>query len=71
MDDPLSTRRQALAANEAEKFVLIRQEQIIAEIVSRYRAGKTEHDWLIGMVAELSAGKRLITEMQRAISQGD
>ena len=62
-------RRAVTAMLEAEKFVSAREEQLIGEMVARYRSGQTDHDFTIGRVAELSAGRYLLTEMKRSLTQ--
>lgn len=66
MADP---RRIAAAMVEVERFVRLREEALISEIVSRYRGGMTEHDFVVGKMAELSAGRYLLTEMRRSLTQ--
>lgn len=62
-------RRAATAMLEAERFVRKREEALVGEIISRYRSGMTDHDFVVGRMAELSAGRHLLSEMERAITQ--
>lgn len=71
MDDLLKGRRLAAVVNESEKFIFKREEALIAEMVSRYRTmkGDIEAQWIVGKVAEISAGRFMIAEMRRELSQ--
>ena len=68
-DGVLSKRRQALALNETEKFILKREEGLLLELISYYRAGRIEHDFLLGRIAEIAAGRHLLIEMRRELTQ--
>lgn len=68
-DKILGGRRIATALQEFGRFVEKREIQLMAEMIARYRSGRTEHDWLIGKVAELSAGQQMLSEMKRELAQ--
>lgn len=51
--------------------ILELREQTITHLINSYRAGKTEHDRLVGAVAELTALDNIIRRMENLQRQGE
>lgn len=47
------------------------RERIIGRLVSFYRSGHTEHDLILGGIAEIAALDGLMNELERTITQGN
>lgn len=47
------------------------RDKIIGRLVSFYRSGHTEHDLILGGIAEIAALDGLMAELERTITQGN
>lgn len=62
-------------ASQAAAFILEpiqeSQNKVLRRLISAYRAGKADHDTLLGGIAEITALDSLMTELNNAQVQGE
>lgn len=62
-------------ATQAASFILEpimeSQNKVLRKLINAYRAGKADHDTILGGIAEITALDNLITELNNAQTQGE
>lgn len=64
-------KQAALAAAYLAEPILVMRESAITFLITSYRAGKTDHDRIVGAVAELAVLDKLVKHMANVQLQGD